>query len=186
MILLDNQYLLSEDIFEKNFVCNLNACKGACCWEGDLGAPLEEDELEILANIFDDIKPYLSDEGLYAIEKQGLFQKENEEYATTLINNGPCAYIYYDDQGIAGCAIEKAWMEGKTDFRKPISCHLYPIRLRYLPDYIALNYDRWDICKAACSQGDALQVPVYKFLKQAIERKFGENFYQKLEDLSTM
>jgi len=185
MYILDNKYLLSEDLFDKNFVCNLDACKGACCWEGDYGAPLEEDELPILQDIYPDIKSYLTKAGIAAIEEQGVaIVDEEEELSTTLIEGGPCAYINYDNEGTAYCAIEKANKDGVIDWRKPISCHLYPIRIKKLPDYDALNYDKWDICSAACSLGEELKVPVYRFLKDALIRKYGEDFYVKLEDMA--
>ena len=185
MYILDNKYLLSEDIFDKNFVCNLNACKGACCWEGDWGAPLEEEEFDILEAIYPKVKPYLTPAGIEAIELQGVAVIDDEDdYSTTLIDGGPCAYIGYESDGTAYCAIEKAHKDGVVDWKKPISCHLYPIRIKKLPDYEALNYDKWDICSAACSLGDELKVPVYRFLKDALQRKYGEAFYAQLEDMA--
>ncbi|MCB0663082.1 MAG: DUF3109 family protein [Saprospiraceae bacterium] len=180
--------LISEDVVKEAFVCDLHACKGACCWEGDYGAPLEEEELKIMDAIQDVIRPYLSEEGKAAIEKQGayVYEEDAEEYATTLVNNGACAYMVYDEKGIAKCGIEQAWKDGKTEFKKPISCHLYPIRIRKndLVDFEALNYDRWDICSAACTLGKELKMPVYKFLKEALTRKYGEDFYNELEALA--
>jgi hypothetical protein len=185
MYILDEKYLLSEDIFDVDFVCNLKACKGSCCWEGDYGAPLDKDEPDILSRIYKDIKPYLTPAGIKAIEEQGKYVlDDDDDLSTTLIDDGPCAYINYTEDGTACCGIEKAFLDGKTDFRKPISCHLYPIRLRNLPDYIALNYEKWDICSAACQLGKELKVPVYQFLKEPLIRRFGEDFYKKVEEMA--
>ncbi len=180
MILLEDQ-VLSDDIKEQFFVCDLNACKGACCVEGDLGAPLEESELQELAKAYEAVKPYLSDEGKKAIEKEGLYIKDFEgDYSTTTINGKECAFAIYDENKVLKCGIEQAYLDGKTDFKKPISCHLYPIRITKYDHYEALNYDRWDICSAACTLGSKLGVPVYKFLKDALVRKYGEAWYDQL------
>ncbi len=177
--------LVSDDVIKEQFLCNLNACKGACCWEGDSGAPLEKEEMETLDNIYDSIKGFLTEEGRSAIEAQGkyVFFKEAEEFGTTLINNKACAYMTYNELGIAQCGIEQAHKAGATDFLKPISCHLYPIRVAEdeRVDFIALNYDRWDICSAACDLGKKEQLPIYRFVKPAIIRKFGEAFYEELD-----
>lgn len=177
--------LVSDDVFNEQFLCNLDACKGACCWEGDFGAPLTEEELPILKKIYKTINPYLSPAGNAAIKSQGtyVYFDENEEFGTPLINGGPCAYMIYDEGGIAQCGIEKAYNDGVIDFKKPISCHLYPIRIEKddKTDFEALNYDRWDICSAACQKGQEAQLPVYQFLKEAITRKYGAAFYEELE-----
>ncbi|MCU0323858.1 MAG: DUF3109 family protein [Spirosomaceae bacterium] len=186
MILIEDT-VISDDIAEKFFVCNLEKCKGACCVEGDLGAPLEEAELPILDDIYDAVKPYLSKEGIEAIEKQGKYILDEEgDYSTTTIDNKECAYAIYDDRGILKCGIEQAYLDGKTNFKKPISCHLYPIRITKYDQYHALNYDRWSICSPACELGEQLSVPVYKFLKEPLIRAFGEDWYQELEkEIST-
>lgn len=181
MILIEDT-VISDDIAENFFVCDLGKCKGACCVEGDLGAPLEDVELAILEEIYEDVKPYLSAEGIKAIEAQGKYVKDFEgDFSTTTIDNKECAYAIYDDRGILKCGIEQAYLDGKTDFKKPISCHLYPIRITKYDNYHALNYDRWDICSAACTLGDKLGVPVYKFLKEPLIRAFGEEWYTELE-----
>lgn len=184
-MILVQEKLVSNDVLDEQFVCNLEACKGACCWEGDMGAPLEKAELAILERIYAEVKPFLSPAGIAAIEKHGLYDTfgEEQEYGTTLIDGGPCAYMLLDETGTAQCGIEKAWKAGKTDFRKPISCHLYPIRVAKNEEvgFEALNYDQWNICSAACSKGRELKVPVYVFLKEAIIRKYGEAFYEELE-----
>ena len=182
MIIIGNK-IISDDIVHQKFVCDLNACKGACCVEGDYGAPLEFDELPILDKIYEKVKPFLTDKGIQAIENQGKYVQvsEPDKYATTLIDNQPCAY-YYQDKGISYCGIEKAWMEGIIDFRKPISCQLYPIRVEKAPnDMEILNYDQWDICGAACANGRKKDVRVYQFLKEPLIRKYGLDFYDELE-----
>lgn len=182
MIIIDN-VILSDDVAEQQFVCNLEKCKGACCVEGDLGAPLEEDELPIMEEVYEHVKPYMSQEGIAEIEKQGIYIKDFEgDFSTPTINNRECAYAIYDEKNHLQCAIEKAFLDGKIDYKKPISCHLYPIRITAYDEYDAINYDRWDICSDACTLGKELQVPVYKFLKDPLTRKYGKEWYKKLED----
>jgi len=183
MIVIDDK-TISDDVVEEQFVCDLNACKGACCIEGDFGAPLDKSELPILDKIYDTVKPYLTEEGIRTIEKQGkyVYVKETREYCTPLMEKDKgCAWLGHDSHGIVICAIEKACREGKLDFKKPVSCHLYPIRITKYKNYDAVNYERWHICKAACKNGKALKVPVYKFLKEALIRKYGAGFYDTLE-----
>lgn len=184
MIIVQDK-LISDDVVSEQFVCNLDACKGACCWEGDSGAPLEKAELPVLKDIYEAVKPYLLPEGVAAIEAQGtaVWFEEANEWGTTLVNNGPCAYMTYDALGIAQCGIEQAWRDGKVAFRKPISCQLYPIRVEKneVVGFEALNYDRWDICSAACEKGRREQVPVYQFLREALVRKYGQDFYDELD-----
>jgi hypothetical protein len=184
MIIVQDK-LVSDDLVEEQFVCNLSACKGACCWKGDYGAPLEAAELPILESIFEKVKPFLSPAGIAAIEQQGKYAFFNGmgDYGTTLIDGGPCAYMTFDESGIAQCGIERAWQAGAVDFKKPISCHLYPVRVDTNEDvgFEALNYDRWDICSAACELGKKEQVPVYQFVKEAIVRKYGQEFYDELD-----
>jgi hypothetical protein len=174
--------LISLDIFEKKFVCDLNACKGACCVEGDAGAPLNMDEIDIIEESLEAIKPYMRQEGIDAIEKSGVFyMDEDNEPVTTLVNGSECAFVYFDENNITKCSIEKAHKEGKLDFKKPISCHLYPIRVAKYRKFQALNYNEWHICKPACACGNELNVPVYKFLKEPITRAWGESFFNELE-----
>lgn len=174
--------LLSEDIIEKEFVCNLSACKGACCIDGDAGAPLSKEELPILEKIYEKVEPFLTNSGKKAIEEQGLYTKnEFGEYETTLVDGKDCAYVIFDEHQTAMCAIEEAYNQGIVDWKKPISCHLYPIRIQDYTEFSAVNYHKWEICDDACSLGKELQVPVYKFVKQALIRKFGEDWYQELE-----
>lgn len=174
--------VVSLDIFEKKFVCDLNACKGACCVEGDSGAPLTIDEIDILEEDLEKIKPYMRAEGIAAVEKTGVFYMDwDNEPVTTLVNEKECAFVYFDEKGITKCAIEQAHKDGKTDFKKPISCHLYPIRVQKYKDFTALNYNEWNICKPACSCGESLNVKVYQFLKEPITRAFGEQFFEELK-----
>lgn len=175
--------LISEDILERRFVCDLNACKGACCIEGDSGAPLEEEETAILDDIFEQVKPFMDFEGVQAVEKQGKFEIDSDgDYVTPLIDGGRCAYVIFEND-IALCAIEKAHKAGAIDFYKPISCHLYPIRVQKLPEVEALNYNKWHICFPACDCGAKLDVPVYKFLKAPLIRKYGQAWYAELEEV---
>ncbi len=177
--------IISEEILEKEFVCNLSACKGACCVDGDAGAPLEVEELKALEEIFPVLKKYLRKEGLDAIEKQGLYTtNEQGEHETTLINGADCAYVIYDDKKVAMCGIEEAYNQGEVSFKKPVSCHLYPLRIKQYSEFAAVNYDRWEICDDACSLGKELGVPVYKFVQQALERKFGKEWYAELDKIA--
>ena len=175
--------LLSDEVIEENFVCDLLKCKGGCCVDGDCGAPLTKEETKTIAKIYQKIKSYLSAEDIAEVEKQGTHVMDDEYgYVTPTINGGICVYAYTDELGIVKCAIEKAYNDGVVDFKKPISCHLYPIRIKQLPGYEAVNYEpRPTLCRPACKQGNKLKVPVYKFLKEPIIRKFGEDFYKELD-----
>lgn len=181
MISLGNA-VVSDDIAEKFFVCDLLKCKGACCVEGDMGAPLDVEEALILEEIYPIVKPYLSKEGIKTIEKQGtsVTDEEGDPVTPTIGNNRECAYAIYDAKGILKCGIEQAYLDKKIDYQKPISCHLYPIRITKYDEFDALNYDRWSICKPACSNGKELGVPIYKFLKGPLIRKYGESWYKDL------
>ena len=149
--------LVSDDIVLQQFLCNLEACKGACCWEGEAGAPLEKEELSVLEDIYEKVQHFISPAGREVIEKEGpwVIDEETNGYATPLINRGPCAYMVLDGSGTAKCGIEQAWQNDAIEFRKPISCHLYPIRVerKEKNKFEALNYERWDICSAACEKG---------------------------------
>lgn len=177
--------VVSTQIFERKFVCDLNACKGACCIEGDAGAPITLDEIDELEDALPHILPYMRPEGVAAVEKTGVFYVDQEnDFGTTLVNDSECAFVYFDEKGITKCAIEKAHFEGKITFKKPISCHLYPIRVKEFPDFTAINYNEWGICAPACACGEELNVPVYKFLKEPIIRAFGQGFFEELEIVS--
>ena len=181
MILIDDT-VISSDVADEFFVCDLAKCKGACCVEGDLGAPLEEDELEILERIQDDIKPFLSEVGIQELAKTGAWVKDDDgDFSTPVIKGRECAYALYDDKGYLKCGIEQAYNQGEVTFKKPVSCHLYPIRVKDFTEFFAVNYDKWEICDDACSLGKELEVPVYKFVKEALIRRFGEDWYLELE-----
>jgi len=152
--------------------------------EGDLGAPLEDNELEVMNAIYPEVAPYLSEEGKNAIEQQGTFIKDHEgDFSTPTINHRECAYAIYDEKKILKCGIESAYNDGKINFRKPISCHLYPVRITSYQQYDAVNYDRWHICDPACILGESLKIPLYKFLKIPLIRKYGALWYRKLEEI---
>lgn len=178
--------LVSENLLEKQFICDLNACKGACCIEGDGGAPLSEEEIALLEKELDHITPFLTPAGAKAIRKKGFYETDQRdgEKLTTCLPTGECNFAIRDENGILGCGIEKAWKAGKTTLRKPISCHLYPIRVKKVGEYDGLNYHRWNICKPACKLGEAHQMPVYRFLKDALVRKYGEAWYNELDNIA--
>jgi hypothetical protein len=177
--------LLSEDLFERRFVCDLNACKGACCVAGESGAPLEPEEEALLKELWPKIKPYIPEKGQRAIDEHGVSEvDEDGDLVTTLVEGrGECAFTVFDEKGIALCGVEKAWKDGAIPFRKPISCHLYPIRITKLKFHDGLNYHQWPICKPACECGAKLDVPVFRFLKDSLTRKYGAEWYAELEVL---
>ncbi len=181
MIAIDN-ILVSDSAVQDYFTCNLNACKGACCVEGESGAPLEGEELETLEKIYPEVKPFLTEEGIQIIESKGFYTEEKKEgFKTPLMKDGACVYIRYEN-GIAQCGIQKAYREGKVNFEKPISCHLYPIRVTKSKSGMThVNYEQWEICSPACALGKSLKMPLYKFVKEALVRKFGEEFYVTLD-----
>ena len=175
--------IISEELLDEHFVCDLSKCKGACCVEGEAGAPLEKEELSVLESVFPEVKPYLDPKGLDAIERQGLYvETDLGELETPLIDGGACAYLTYNKEGIALCGIEQAYLDGKISWKKPISCHLYPIRIKSYTAFSAVNYHKWQICDDACSLGEHLKIPIYKFVKEALVRKFGEDWYAELEE----
>lgn len=178
--------LISEDILEKEFVCDLSKCKGACCVEGDAGAPLDGSEVALLEEIFEDVKPFLRPDGVRAIEEQGVAVQDpyDGEWVTPLVNGSECAFVIFDEKGVTKCGIEKAWENGAVDFRKPVSCHLYPVRISSYSTYDAVNYHRWEICSPACALGAQLKVPVYKFVKDGFIRKYGPEWYKELEEVA--
>jgi len=185
MLAIENT-LISESVLEKKFVCDLSACKGECCIAGESGAPLEKEEVEVLEKIFPRVKAYMTKEGVKAIEEQGVYVVDSDrELTTPLVKGGSCAFVYIENK-IAKCSIEKAYNEGKVNFKKPISCHLYPIRVVHKKGVEKLEYHRWNICSPACACGDKLNVTIYKFLKEPLERKYGKNWYKQLELAATL
>lgn len=185
MILLENT-IVSEDVLDKHFICNLSACKGACCVEGDFGAPLTEEEISTLSSEIENLKPFLSHEGLAAITQNGFWEHDSDgDLVTTCLPTGECNFSLRDANGTLKCGIEAAYKAGKSSLYKPLSCHLYPIRISKVSAYEALNYHKWDICAPACALGKEHQVPVYQFLKEALTRKFGADWYQELDAIAT-
>ncbi|MDQ6814713.1 MAG: DUF3109 family protein [Bacteroidota bacterium] len=184
MIAIDN-ILVSDQVVQEQFVCDLTKCKGGCCEDGDAGAPLENDELDHLTNVYNEVKRYMTAEGVRQIEKQGKYLYDREfGWVTPTVNSQICAYGYKDRQGIVKCAIEQAYNDGKISWKKPISCHLFPIRLSKSKNGKTefVNYEpREELCAAACKLGKKLKVPTYVFLKEAIIRKYGEEFYDTLD-----
>ena len=180
MIQIDDT-LISKEIISEEFVCNISRCKGQCCVSGSAGAPLEKDEIKILEKLYSKISPFLSTKGRIAIKEQGNYViGADGDLETPLIENKECAYTVFDKNGNAQCGIEKAYNRGAIDWKKPISCHLYPIRVKNYPTFTAVNYHEWSVCDSACSLGAELKVPVYKFVKKALIRKFGKKWFKKL------
>ena len=173
--------IVSLDVIEKKFICDFGKCKGACCVEGDSGAPLDEDEKAILDEIYPVIKEYLTEKGIEEIEKQGTSVVDADgDLVTPIINDKECVYTVFEN-GLALCGIEKAFLDGKISYRKPISCSLYPIRIQKYPEFDAVNYNKWNICAPARELGFKMGTPVYKFLKEPLIRKYGEDWYKELE-----
>jgi len=180
MIRIDDT-LISLDLLEKKFCCNLKKCKGQCCVDGDSGAPLTAEEVELLPGIIEKVKQYMRPEGIAAIEMQGTHVIDSDnETVTPLIDEKECAYTIFENN-ITYCAIEKAWKENEIDFQKPISCHLYPVRVKSYNDFEAINYDIWKICEPARIFGSKKGVLVYEFLKEALIRRFGRSWYNQLD-----
>lgn len=180
MISIDKT-LISQDVVDVKFCCDLDVCKGICCVEGDAGAPISEEEIGTIEDLLDEIKPYMTEKGVSIVEKTGVFDYDSDgTFVTALIEDRDCVFITYEN-GIAACAIEKAYFDKKIDFRKPISCHLYPVRLKTFPDgTVAVNYQKWHICESALVKGKVDNVPLYIFLKDSLIRQFGEQWYETL------
>ncbi len=184
MIIIGNT-LVSEDIFEAQFICNLYACKGACCIEGDAGAPLLAEEVDLIKNDFETIKPFLTPEFVNSIEKTNFYEADKDgDWVTTCQKTGECNFVVKSKDGTLSCGIELAHKAGKTTFKKPLSCHLYPIRLSKVGEYTALNYHRWHICHAACSFGKQEQVTLFEFLKEPLIRAFGNHWYAEATEIA--
>ena len=188
MILID-EILVSDDLLNSKFVCDLNRCKGACCIEGDFGAPLEDNELNQMEKVLEIVNSEISEEAKNVIEKQGVssFYPKMNAIGTSLTSDGACVFVGRNKLGIAYCTIEKAQKDGLTNISKPISCHLYPVRASHhsVTGLTALNYDQWNICSPACENGKRLNVPLYQFVKDALIRKFGAKFYNTLDEIAS-
>ena len=179
MILLDNN-IISDDLRDVFFCCDLSKCKGACCIEGDAGAPLGEDEISQLEDHLDDIKEYMTLPGVAEVEQNGVFDYDTAgNFVTPLVGGKECVFIRFED-GIARCAIEKAFRENKIPFPKPVSCHLYPVRITNISSGEAVNYHKWHICSKAIENGRKMKLPLYRFLQDALIRKYGRTWYNKL------
>jgi hypothetical protein len=190
MIIIDDK-LVSDEVVEKQFVCNLQACQGGCCEEGDAGAPLETEELKILPALYETVKPYLTEEGIATLEEKGFYQYNKEfGWVTPAINGGLCAYGFRDENNIIRCGIEQAYNDGKLNtepagWKKPLSCHLYPIKTKKTSTHELVNYEpREKLCSPACTLGEKLKIPVYRFLKDALIRKYGKEFYEALDKIA--
>ncbi|MBT3383565.1 MAG: DUF3109 family protein [Prolixibacteraceae bacterium] len=174
--------IISRDIFEKHFLCDLSKCKGACCVEGDSGAPLTEEEAKIIARDYPHFQNYISGKHRREIEKHGFSIIDSDgDLVTPLVNNKQCVYSFYDKKKILKCSIEKAFFEGKIKFKKPVSCHLFPIRVTEYKRFDAINYEELDICKPGRACGQSEQLPMYKFLKEPLIKKYGEEWYKEVE-----
>ncbi len=176
--------LVSIEVLQESFKCDIKKCKGLCCVHGDSGAPLEKYELNILRDIYPAVKSYLRPEGIRTIENEGYYVVDRDkEYVTPIINGKECAYTVFEN-GIAKCGIELAFVDRMTDFRKPLSCCLYPIRIKKHEDYDAVNYDRWKICDPARDLGKSLNLPVFKFVEDALIARYGKEWVGKLNDIA--
>lgn len=186
MIEIDDK-IVSTDLLTDCFSCDLSRCKGICCVEGNAGAPLEMEEVDLIEEEWENFRPYMTPEGIAAIEQQGFMVVDADgDYTTPLVNDAECAYSF-EENGITFCAIERAWREGKCNFQKPISCHLYPIRVaRFSNGTIGLNYHRWNVCRSAVECGRKLGTPIYQSLKEPIIRAYGEEFYHRLEEAANL
>jgi uncharacterized protein DUF3109 len=180
MLQIDNT-IVSLDVIEKKFACNLTACNGACCIQGDSGAPLEHEELELIDEVYPIIQPFMTKKGIDAVERQGTYTIDLDgDYVTPLVDNRECAYAYFENN-LALCAIEKAYYDKLISFQKPVSCHLYPIRIKKYDDFDGINYDKNEICKPALELGKKKGTPIYQYVKVALIRKYGKEWFEKLE-----
>lgn len=179
MLVVGNS-IVSDNIKDVKFCCNLSLCKGMCCVQGDAGAPLEKKEIKIIENYYSKIKPYMTKEGIEEVDKYGIDDEDiSGELCTRIIDGKDCVFLTLDND-IAMCAIEKAYLDNVIDFRKPISCHLYPIRVQDYGEFQAVNYHEWDICKSALEEGEKQGTPLYVILKEPLVRKFGQKWYDEL------
>lgn len=180
-MLIVQDCIVTEDIIDKFFSCDLAQCKGECCVEGDCGAPLLEEEIPILERILPEVAPYMTPEGLDVVRREGVSALDNAaEPCTPLVNSRECAYVAWGEDGTAYCAIEQAYRDGKIDWKKPVSCHLYPIRVDVFGQFTAVNYHQWDICRCAVKCGLQSGTPLYEYLKEPLIRRFGQAWYDDL------
>lgn len=181
------QTLLSDEIFEEQFICDLCKCKGQCCVDGESGAPLTHEEYEQINNILPVIRHMLSPEAQALISEQGIaYTDVDGELVTSIINGEECVFTWFDEDGVCKCAIDTAYREGLTDVQKPLSCHLYPIRLTEYADFTAVNYHRWSVCKPAVKLGRKEGLPIYRFLREPLIRRFGEVWYMEVCEAASL
>ena len=186
MFVIGENTLVSLDVLEKEFCCDLDTCRGSCCIEGDAGAPLTAEEEEKIRSILPILLPEMTKEAKAVVEAQGIaYNDPSDERVTSIVNNKDCVFARTDHNGWCYCLIEKAYNAGKIDFKKPISCHLYPIRLTKVGEYTGVEYHRWDICHCARQKGKKLHLPLYQFLKEPLIRRFGEAWYNELKLTAT-
>ncbi len=179
MIVIDNK-IISEDIYKQYFCCNISKCLGACCVEGDGGAPLDMEEISIIEDCIDKIMPFMTEKGINVIKSQGVFDYDDKSnFCTPLVNDRECAFVNFDDDQSLFCAFERAYNLKIIKFKKPISCHLYPVRLEQMDGFITIKYHKWHICKDAVSYGDKNKIKIYQFLEEALIRRFGNKWYKK-------
>lgn len=178
--------IVSRDLLEEHFMCDLRCCKGACCVEGDSGAPLTEEEAALLEELLPVIEPYMTAEGREAVHQQGVSMRDRDnDLVTPLVANRECAFTY-TEKHVVKCAIEKAFLDGKITFRKPVSCHLFPVRITEYRNFDAVNYQQLDICRSGCQLGAKKKLPLYRFLREPLIRKYGEKWYADLEKFATI
>ena len=178
--------LVSEDLLKEHFACDLSQCKGACCVEGEAGAPLSAEEVQQLTKDYDAIAPFLNDAGRKAIAAQGTsIVAKDKSLETPLVDGAACAYATFDERGWAHCGIEQAHQAGAVDWKKPISCQLYPVRIKDYSVFTAVNYHRWQICSAGCANGKQMQIPLYRFVAEALQKKFGADWFAELERVAS-
>lgn len=186
-MLIVQSAIVSDNIADRCFSCQLSKCKGACCVEGDRGAPLTPDEVDTINSILPQVRPYMTEAGLLVVDSVGPSAIDSDgDLGTSLVNGCECAFVTFTDDGTALCAIERAFLDGKTDFRKPVSCHLYPIRIEDYGEFQAVNYHEWDICRCAVVKGREDGIPLYQYLKEPLIRRFGEDWYQELLEQITL
>lgn len=179
--------LVSLDLLDRHFVCDIAVCKGECCIKGDAGAPLEDHEIDILEASVDRIRPYMDSVGRSKVDADGVFEIDRDgDKGTVLLENGRCAFANVSEDGTYTCAIEEANAKGDIQFKKPISCHLYPVRITKYPNYDAVNYDQWEICRPACKCGAQMQVPLFRFVKEALVRRYGIEWYEELVSIDEL
>ena len=180
MLIVQNT-IVSEDVVDCCFCCDLAQCKGCCCVEGDFGAPLLEEEIPILKQILSQVRPYMTEEGRRVVDNEGVSSLDNAaDPCTPLVDNRECAYVAWGSDGTAYCAIEQAYRDGCIDFPKPVSCHLYPIRVDDFGEFTAVNYHEWDVCSCARIKGKETGIPLYRYLEQPLIRRFGQSWYDEL------